>query len=170
MNFSEYLGEFYNIGFGILLFFVIAISALAFNQIKKGLGVSKETANEWTVHYIVISLVTACVIWGLIISAFDDKASFPFKALIMVLSIFMTFKSLQGKKKSKLISTYRISLAAYAIFIAISVYSEGLFKYVNAFDDWYSGIIVLFTSWIILLKGKEDTLCETCKKPTDTTA
>ncbi|WP_144505194.1 hypothetical protein [Bacillus mycoides] len=166
----EYLGEFYNIGFGILLFTVVSISSLAFNQIKKGLGVSKEVANEWTLHYFITSFVTACIIWGLFISAFEDKASFPFKALVMVFSIFMTFKSLEGKKKSKLIFAYRISLAVYAIFIAISVYSKDLFEYVNRFDDWYSGAIVLFTSWIFLLKGKENTLCETCKRQTDTTA
>ncbi|HDR4593752.1 TPA: hypothetical protein QCR33_003564 [Bacillus cereus] len=169
MSLSEYLGEFYNIGFGILAFVVVAISTLAFNEIKKARGVSKEAVKEWAFHYFLTAIVTACILWGLYISAFDDKVSFPFKALVMVFSIFMTAKSLEVKKKSKLIFTYRILLAVYAIFIAISACNEDLFKYVNTFDDFFAGAVVLLTSWIFLLKGKEDTLCENCKRQTGTT-
>lgn len=170
MSLLEYLGEFYNIGFGILTFTIVFFSALAFNQIKKERGVPKKEANKWTLHYCLTALVTICIIWGLCISALDDNVSFPFKSLVMLFSIFMTVKSLEGKKKSKLIITYRISLAVYAIFISISSLSKDLFKYVNTFDDFFAGFVVLVTSWIFLLKGKEDNLCETCKKKTDTTA
>lgn len=164
---SDKLGEFLYSGFGILTSVWAIICIFIMFMVKKEQKYSSKEAIEWAVYVVLTFVVGIAILWGWFNQLFTN-VQFPIKALVISFSILITYKSLLGK--SIRIWLYKIFLAGYAVIISISIFWDKLFKYVEAFDDVYTAIVVMYAGFILFVFKDRNGKCEKCEKVINTSA